>query len=255
VGHFVGYSMIADGILPGDVNTSNDDANFPGINALDWAPYLVWRTDSAVTSARVRVNFATPKTVDAVGIAFHNVGTLAGRVRWQYSDDGVNWTTYLTVSPTDDSVIFRPGLTPQSATNWRCIIDSMNGLLEVGHIFWGTALDMGRGPDPGFIRPRYAYAADVRNSQAFGGGFLARTKIEREYGKSVLSRAFSTTAWTAANFAALWEHAQTKPFYWAWDTTNNPDDTAFAFADGTPPPIEDRDGLYNDLTIPVLTYR
>jgi hypothetical protein len=101
---------------------------------------------------------------------------------------------------------------------------------QIAVIYAGTMLVLERSVK---VDVQHADITHARQSEVLGGmsesgNFLGRVLI-REWRESQAEFAWFTPDWYRTNFEPFAASAMTEPFFWAWNPTEYPDDTAFAW--------------------------
>lgn len=190
-------------------------------NVLDYRPYTFWKA-AAAGSNFVKGYWAAAQAVDAVGICGHNLYSTGCTIYVEHSPDGTNWTEAEDLVVASDDAIL---LTFTSATKeyWRLRIENSVGVPYIGVLFFGSALEFEFPPDAPLAPKAKTLKSEAAMSE--GGNFLGANV---KFAQFELNHVFSevTNTWYNNSFEPFMEdHAeQLKPFFYAWDLTNKPDD-------------------------------
>lgn len=211
-----------------------EDAGFPASNAVSW---LItgggWRA-SSVTDVTLNLTLPAAEMLNSFALYKHNLGTLGGiTVKLQHSSDGVIWVDFTGSAqiPADDGCIFFIGAAT-TARYWRINFANIPvaSTLILGQAFIGSSLRMFNAPEPGFTPPQFALNNKYISSRADGGDFLGRSLI-RKGAKMSFNNSIVHKDWMRDNWAAVMAAIEKTPFYYAWDSTNYPDEVAFCYVD------------------------
>jgi len=119
--------------------------------------------------------FIAPVGISCVGIAAHNIGSRAGRIRLQErEDESDSLSQVATIFPQDDSPIML-FLNSRTASRWRLVIDQTT-LGEVGVFRAGNPLVMQRGLYAGASPGRMNRATEVTGNLSGSGELLGRSR-------------------------------------------------------------------------------
>lgn len=210
----------ATSVVASDTGTGYDVTNLYDWNTFDfWAPPAVG-TDTITISLPSAVPF------DTIGIFAHNLGTIGASYKAEYNAAG--WTeAFSAVSPADDSVIIKT-FGEQTDDDIRVVIDSTGApsVPIIGVIAVGKRLDFPVGLPSGFMPPDMASDKESRTNLSAGATFLGRSMRNRAVPFAVPLRLLTKT-WVDANWSALRDHIDAKPFFFSWDIS---DVNAGAFA-------------------------
>jgi hypothetical protein len=218
------------------VSSSTADSGYPETNATSW---LItgggWRVTPATGGTTIYLNLvlAAAESLNSYGIYKHNLGTLGATVKLQYSSDGITYSD-LTGSEkivAEDKAIFFIGPN-QTAVYWRLHITGVaaGATMRIGQAFISNSLRMFSPPEPGFTPPELALNSKYISNRADGGDFLGRSLVRRgskmEFTNSIVSK-----DWVRSNWKDVMRAIEKTPFYYAWDSSNYPDEVAYCYID------------------------
>lgn len=180
--------------------------------------------------ATIHADAAAAVAVDYVGIAAHNLGSLACTVYVESSTDDVAWTTRLTMTPTDDTALF--GMFDSvSARYWRLRITGATAP-TVGVVYLGTMLTMQRTIYGGHSPLTLSRVTAVRPSVSETGQWLGATEVRRGFSTSFAWKNL-TAAWYRANFDPfVATNPRARPFFIAWRPYSYPAEVGYCWATG-----------------------
>lgn len=202
------------------VTASSADASYPKELAYDWFLADYFKTGGSGTQY-LRADMGSAMAVDWGGIGRgHNLASLGATAKLQYSNDNfaADINTALTITPTDDSSIFRT-FTAISARHWQWEITAGAGAYILPQLAFGPRLDIPLAPNPGFAPPQFANNDEITNLKNMNGADIARY-IEYKGGQIKQGFTLLTASWVRANWGAFRDHARKYAFFYAW----NPDD-------------------------------
>ena len=200
------------------VTASNEASDFEGANAYDKRTSTWWKPGvSSPTTETLTAVFSTAQTVNFFGVMGHNLGTEGATIKLQYlTGSPLTWTTLFSITPSDDTCIFRRTASAISATSWRveitnCTVDTLLAIAAFGQAI--ALPDNMRAP---FMPPRYARNNDISNNKTEGGQFIGRSKYSSGYEADIMQQ-FVDPSWVDANFDTLINRVEVAPFFFAWD--------------------------------------
>ena len=149
-------------------------------NALGDNTFDFWTT--SIATATIEVDLGDAVNCDMVGIAAHNLGSEGATVEIQSSDNGTDWTTRLTVTPTDDSAIV--GVFPSvSARYWRLRVTGAT--VAIGVIKLGSRIIVPSGVSLGHVAMNHSARLELLTNDSVDGQFL-NTRVIRRSGETTL---------------------------------------------------------------------
>ncbi len=221
------HDNVIEGVTP---TATNEVIDFEGFNVNNWLLYNAWKAGVTGTQDLV-FDLTTAKSCDTFCVFGHNLFTEGCSLELAHSPDDISYTVVVTafVVP-DDGVIFKE-FTSISRRYWRVRVtnSTINSLISVAAL--GVATVLPEGMDIGFEPPVWGEVKNL-NSIAVNGNFLGRSNqpvpIKMRLKQSVVQESFIRGDWST--FVA---HAQKLPFFFAWDETNQPGETVYAWTDKT----------------------
>jgi len=223
----IGYTNL---VKTGTVTVTSEASGFEKENAQSYKTSTWWKASAAGT-VYFTIDMGSAVTVDSWGIIGHNLFDNSGTIKAQYSSDNFAADTNdldTVQTPSANIAIFRKA-TSRSARYYRFEIASTGSASFIGNFFLGAALDLPNGMTSGFSPASLNRDRDIFNNMTQGGNYTGR--ILRSKGSEVsISQRNVTRAWVDSNWAALADHIELYPFYFAWDTTNFPADAAYCMA-------------------------
>lgn len=221
----IGYqSILPDSTLSGTAGTSG----YPMSAVVNPATYERY-TPSAMP-ATIQADAGAAVAVDYIGIAAHNLGTLACTVYVESSPDATTWTTRLTLTPTDDTTLF--GMFDSvSARYWRIRITGTTAP-TVGVVYLGAMLTMQRTIYGGHTPITLARITSVRPNLSETGQWLGASQTRAGFATS-FSWKNLTAAWYRANFDPfVATNPRVKPFFIAWRPYSFPSEVGYCWSTG-----------------------
>jgi hypothetical protein len=208
----------------GTVSASSEAAGFPAIAAANPLTYEFWKPTAF--PAWWRVDAGAAVTVDYVGIAAHNLGTIGSTVEVQSSDDNSTWTTVDSHTPTSDSPIMFL-FAPVSARYWRITVA---GEAVIGAVYIGKVIEMQRAAYAGINPIDLSRRTVIRPNVSENGQWLGRSIIRQGNATSVTFRHL-TFDWYKVNFDTFVKAARQYPFFFAWRPDAYPDSVGYVWTD------------------------
>lgn len=212
------------------ITASSEAAGFPPINALKPNTYEAWRfTTSAST---LQIDFGGPtRAFDMLCIGAHNLGRAGADIQvWYEPEPGGTFVQFdTTKSPAFDQQQHPIVFYSQTAVNALTIevrITGASGVPSIGYISAGVALQMQR---PFFNGHTPITDADVTQY------YSNRTESGEIIGQQIRAQGYETSAdwqniddtWYRTYFAPFKQAAKLRPFFFAWNLLEYPDDVGF----------------------------
>ncbi|GEM_PF-1024707 len=162
-------------------------------------------------------------TVSCLGISGHDLYTQgAENIVLQFSDDDSGWTNCLSpFTPSDDSTIFKT-FAITTHRYFRLLIPSCyTASPQIGVLFIGSYFSFPVYPDPGFDPD--GQEKEFKGQWSREGHLLGMIS---KYTRREISVRFQrlTPDFLANTFIPFWQNHVPSPFFWAWDTTNHPEE-------------------------------
>jgi len=191
------------------------------VNAVSGGTYNFWAcTPNLSDLATLNFSFASAKTINFIGIAAHNLGSIGAVVRVRYSLDA--GATYINlaggdITPLDDAAI-GVRFPAVSATHWqiRAVVASGEDVV-IGVALLSTVLDLPSRIYQGYTPPITQTRVELLSNLSEGGHILGTSYVRRGSQISAalkyLPAAFVRgTEWI--NFQRAFN--QGRPIFWAW---------------------------------------
>lgn len=222
-------------ITEAGLSTSTEDALFPAINMANTNTWQLWHSASTTTEFVTFTSFGGA-TIDYIGFARHNWGTLGAQVTIYGATDGV--PTYVPISQhtiTDDGpLIFR--IPPAVYTHLQLILTtSGSSVFQAAVAFAGNLLTIPRNVYVGHTPLSYGREYTQVTGQSEGGHFLGRVVVGETLSTSMELKHLKPD-WYRSTFDPFAKASATTPFFVAWRPNDYPAETGFAWLTGTPKP-------------------
>lgn len=197
-------------------------ADYDVLNIRDLRAYTFWKAASAGIKY-ITINCGTAKNASGLGIAGHNFKTIGAAVSVESSPDNTTWTERLApFIPANDFALMKV-FTEVSAQYWRVKLGAGSAAPYIAILILGTPLVFERYLIGDFDPDGQEIMAQSTNSKT---GHLLGTTIN--YIRRNVSARWSllTPAWIKNYFLPAWNAhlAWIRPFFWAWEITNHPDE-------------------------------
>jgi len=221
----IGYTNL---VKSGTVTATSEATGFEKENAQSWKTSTWWQAGAAGT-VYYYVDMGAATNVDSWGIVGHDLADNSGTIKPEYSATGA-WAGEeadldTVQTPTGKEAIFRK-VTNQNVRYYRFEISSTGAASFIANLFLGVALELERGEPVGFSPANLNRDRKIMNNISEGGQFLGRV-LRRNGSKVTINQQNITRTWIDANWDSLANHVELYPFYFAWDTTNYPEEVAY----------------------------
>jgi hypothetical protein len=218
--------VLADNRFLGGTPTATDTAaGYDVLNIRDLKEFTGWKSTGPGTKY-LTVACSAGTTADALGIKKHNLGTAAGAVSVESSDDGSSWTERLApFTPTDDKAILRL-FTSALGAYWRVKIVTGSIAPQIAVCMVGERITFPFSPEAPYVPASEGIESESTKSKTgVSLGSIVRFKPYRIQPKwTTVPRAFVETY-----FLPFWDDyaSNLSPFFFAWDLTAYPSDVRF----------------------------
>lgn len=213
---FIGY----DNRLADAVPVASSTASGAAINLADFRPYTYWKPTSL--PATLTVDCATAKSADKLCLFNHNLFANGCTIEVRGSTDNFSASDVLlhSYTPTADKAFVRD-FTSASYRYWRIRITGTTApTLSICAL--GVGLEFPSGLPYGFApidRKTFGQSNISEQGMPLGKAVLFEQWVQ------TLKFEYLSSAWLRATFLPAWKvHLRSKPFLFAWDLTNYPDD-------------------------------
>lgn len=234
------------------VTASSQRDGFSAANAWDWRTTTYWSPTSSGVQTITAV-FASPVTADYFSIYRHNLGSVNGVVRLQYSvDAGSTWADAFGDQDLTDNQLLLKTFDPVSASYWRVRFYCLSATpLVVGVLMLGPLLRLYRGMPAGFLPARQSRRNQVINSLTDGGQFAGRSIIPMG-AETVITVKAVPPGWIRASWEPFQRHAEKYPFLFSWNHDYRPDDACWCVVpDNFPEPGPIDENFRQSISLPV----
>lgn len=213
------------------ISASSADDDFPADAAARPDTYEYWQPTAL--SAWWKADLGSVQTVNYVGIASHDLGSLSLGVTAQYSTDGLLWSDASDqAAPSDDSAILL--LFPeQTARYWRILVDAVGSpsgddMPSIGVIYLGSILAMPRPIYGGHAPITLSRETTLYQGLSRGGQFLGQS-IRRSGFASKVSFRHLTASFVRSSLDPFIRAARKFPYFFAWRAGDWDDEVAYVW--------------------------
>lgn len=195
-------------LLDGTVTASTEATNAEVENLLTDSTFDYWRPTT--TSGTVSLSLGSSKTISAVGIAAHDLGTQGATITIK-----AGATTLATVNPTDDSTIIVL-FASTSGTAFSVEITGATAAPSIGNLFMGVPLVFESGITPSYTPLWMAEEIELLQNQSLGGQFFQNRVVRKSANTSVNLNILDRTFIEGNPFQSFRSHYNTgKSFFFA----------------------------------------
>ena len=212
----IGY----DNALINGLGTATSD-NVGSANMLTPSTYDKWRPTANAEATLT----GTSQLCNYVGIAAHNLGSEVVSLVVEVNNGGGNTTVYSQLVTSDKAIYIR-----FAEAMYSSVVLTFSGSTnaEIGVVFLGLELEMMRPTYAGHT-PALLSATDKMTPQMSDGGqFLGKQIVRQGYGTSADFQHL-TYEWYESQFQPFVLHAKTRPYFWAWNLSEHPDDVVYGW--------------------------
>lgn len=204
---------------------SHTEAGYDALNIRDLRTYTFWKSSYSGLST-IAVDCGSVKGADTLGIARHNLGTVQSQVSVESSDDGINWTSRLSVFiPQSVKPLIRR-FTTISARWWRVSFNAQVSPPQVAVLMLGMGIGFPRRPDAPFAKVEIRQEAErtVSKTGQLIGAITRFKGLQISPQWTVLEKDFVDNQ--------LWPFYRDyagagNSFFWSWDPTGHPEEVHF----------------------------
>lgn len=206
-------------------------------NAVSGVTYNFWRaTPNGSNVATLQFVFASNLTLDFVGLAAHNLGTIGATVKVQYSlNSGGSWLNSAAGedTPSDDQAIgFR--FAAVTADYWRIEVSGITEDAVIGIALLSEYLTIPQRIYQGYTPPLTPTQVDLQSNVSEGGHLLGSSAVRKSSTASVSLTYLDPTFVRGTDWLAFQTaFNEGEGFFWAWRPEKY-GDLFFAWRSGGP---------------------
>lgn len=225
----IGYDNV---FTAGTLTASSEQEGGEKENAVDGFTYDFWEPEAGLSPAQhdLAVQLSGAQAVDYLAIAAHNLGTIEGSITLQSSVDGSAWTTVAGPYSPDNDGPYLWRFAQASAAWWRVLIEGDE--VSIGVINAGAAMVLPEGIYVGHGPATYNRDPEIQNAESEGGQMLGRSRLRTGMARIQIKQDMVTPAWVRATWDPFTRFAELRPFFYAWRSTEYPDEVAYGWSTG-----------------------
>lgn len=212
----------------GGIEADLEDVAYTADNLANPATHLFWRS-SAATTQQIRFVFDDISTIDYIGLAKHNLGTVRAAVSFAYrtgADDTWLPLTSDFILGNDNPAIIR--FEGREAAEVLMTITNPEGIPQIAVIYLGKLLQLQRKIYVGHTPINYGRSTKSTTGRSESGNFLGRVITGRSK-QSAISLQNLTPDWYRARMEPFVDHAEELPFFFAWRPDNYPREVGYCW--------------------------
>jgi len=230
------------------ITASTETSGFEKENAYDWFGYDWWKP-TATGDSWLRANFSTAKMANYMTVWGHNLGTISGSCKPQYSTNGGGtWNDAASVvSPTDDNTLFF-AWDDVTAADWRLFVSGAT-LPIIGGVQIGEVLTLPHNMDIGFAPPSLVPMTTNKTAQSESGAFIGGSRLSEGVEGNFTLKTLDPT-WVRDSWIPFMDHVQNpKPFVFAWDYDTHSTEVILAWSSKKQKSPNYSSSLYMDISL------
>ena len=178
----------------------------------------------------ILVAFPSNVTINAIGLAAHNIADVGGRILFQYHN-GSSWFTIGTETPPDNQAILCY-FSDVTATDWRIKVNDVTDDVEIAIAFFGNVLTLPQRIYQGYAPPLTPNNVILQSNVSQGGNLLGALVSRRGSSLSANIEHLPANFVRGSDFTGFMQHHNDgKGFFWAWRPTKY-DDLFYAWREG-----------------------
>ncbi len=218
------------------VTVTSEATGFAKENAYDWRGSDWWQAGAAGT-VYLTADFGSAQTFDYWAVGLHDLNDNAGTIKPQYSTDNFAADTndFDTAQTPSNSNFIVQQVTSRNVRYGRFEIASTGSASNIGHLAFGQALTLPSPIETGFRPALLGRDHKILNNITEAGNYTGSSIQRKGYTVEII-QTLVTPAWVDANWEALMDHIQIKPFLFVWDLENRPTEAAYCRAIDIDPP-------------------
>lgn len=228
-------------VTAANISATTASTDFPAANLANPSTHLKWRSgaDSPANDEFLTIT-GLSATVDYVGVAQHNFGSIGATCTVQYltANSPADWhdATTATVITDDTPLIFQ--FAPITATGIRLRVQRpSSAYIEAAVLYVGDILTLERSLriDMNHTPINLGTVSDIISGTSESGQFVGRM-VRNQYKASKADFWYFTNASYRADFDEFVVNAVDNPFFFAWAPQNYPTDVGYCWLTKDPKP-------------------
>ncbi len=200
------------------LSATSSDPDHPVQYLADWREYLTWRAGSGAPQ-NLEISFPEPKPASALCIYHHNLSSVE-TVTLSGSANGSVWEEILSLNPNSDQTILK--LFNQVSCRYYRLAMGFSPACEIGLLFLGDYLEFPSWTASGFDPNQEELLVEKGKSEE---GFLLGAALRCRKRRMALDFRYLSDSWVRNTLIPFWKNHPPKPFLFAWDYQNHPEET------------------------------
>ena len=214
------------------ITASSTATGFDPYNLVDGRPGTYWRPSAAVPQHTVTFVLPEAKWVDYFGLYSTDLSDKRSAVTFQYSTDGVNFTTLCTVTPGTTAPV-HISFDKVFAAWFRILVDGPNVTPSIAVVAAGEEVRPERGVCVGFTPPTLGGQPLVVTNNSMAGSWLGRAIRSRVPYEGSIPLEYIDPERARTVYKPLFKRLATKPFFLKWHGYAFPYETAYCWTEKT----------------------
>lgn len=213
----------------GTLTASSETADGAAENAVDGFTFDAWEPNQS-GFATLQVQLGAAASCDYLAIHAHTLSSVGGTIELQGSNNGSSWVSVAgPFSPTTNGPVVWQ-FTSASYSYWRIV---MTATATLGVLQAGVATVLPFGKYVGERPPTLNRIVRKVSQVSEGGQFIGRSII-REGVEYTITQDYVTPEWVRSTWEPFIEHAERRPFFYAWRVDDYPAEIAYLWSIGDP---------------------
>jgi hypothetical protein len=225
--------IAADNALENAAITASSTATgFDARNVVDGRAGTYWRPANAVAQHSLLFVLPEAKWVDYFALYSNDLSVQRAAATFQYSTDGVNFTTLCTVTPRNTAPV-HISFTKVFAGWFRVLIDGPNTKPSIAVIAAGEEFRPEKGVCVGFTPPTLGGMPTVLTNNSMATTWLGRALRSRVPYEGEVPLDYINPERARLVYAPLFKRLSKKPFFLKWHGYAFPYETAYCWTEST----------------------
>lgn len=221
----IGYESIAP---DSTITASTEATGYEAANVADGLTWDFWRPLDGDTAAWIAFDYGSLVSVDYVGIAVHNLGSIGASVTVQAYIGGM-WQDVHEFTPTSDAPLMAL-FEALEAQEWRLVLSGYTAYdtPSIGVVNIGTAMRFQRNIYVGHTPITMGRNTNIKPNLSNTGQFLGRS-VERRGAQTNIALNNLTPDWYRETFEPFAQYAITGAFFWMWRPDDYPEEVGYVW--------------------------
>lgn len=217
-----------------NISATSELSGFPATNMANPATAFGWEATSTADQT-ITIDNPNRSTVDYIGIARHNLSQDGLQIRVRF--DGVTVQPYSSVSAKQAQLFLFSEATPEII---QIDITGASNPAKLAVIYAGLSVMLERNIYVGHTPINYGRERTVVNGVSQGGEFLGEV-VTNETLKTTVDLQNLTPLWYRATLDPYFAQNPRNPCFWAWRPQTYPAEVGYAWVEGNPQPVNQRE--------------